>query len=144
MNKQWLDNVLDFAQLELKRINFDKVPLGETSLNFIKHSAELGNYDPEMTKKIMETTLLLVDSHPISPITEEDFKDELFVEKGETKKIMKCTRYKSVYIDDDGKCYDDNAILYVDKKNPSTRYYLPNSKKEVFLPYFPTQEVIYI
>ena len=144
MSKEWLDNILNFAESELERINFDKVPLGKTSLCFIEHSAELCNYDPEMTKKIMETVLLLVDGHPISPITEEDFKEELFFEKGKTKKIMRCTRYKSVYIDTDGKCYDDNAVLFIDKENPSTRYYLPKSKKEVFLPYFPNQEIIYI
>lgn len=144
MTKEWLQSIIEYSEKELETINFDKVDIGQTVLTLIKQSAELSNYDPNMTKNIIEIILLLIDKHPISPITEVDFEEQIFHENNKTKKIQKCTRYNSVYIDENGKCYDDNAVVFIDKDNTGTRYYTPASKKEVKLPYFPRQEVIYV
>lgn len=144
MKKEWLESILEYSKKELEIINFDKVDVGQTILTLIEQSAELSNYDPKMTKNIIELVLLLTEKHPISPITESDFEEQVFHENNKTKKQWKCTRYNSVYIDDNGKCYDNNAVVFIDKKNPGTRYYTPASKKEVQLPYFPHQEVVYI
>jgi hypothetical protein len=141
-----IDHLLNYAKKELKITNFDQTDLGQTMLNFLEQSAKITDNDTESMKQLSNMLVLLIDQRPISPITEEDFEDEVHAEGDNIITIKRCTRYQYLYKAVDGKYYDDRAIAFrFTDSYESDRMYLyqssRSSKQEVTLPYYPEFKV---
>ena len=140
--KQYLQ---EYAERELKLIGFMESEFGSVCLNFLDKCADIVGNDPESMKQICEILPRLIDRKPLSPITETDFEVETHAEGDRTVEILRCTRYPHLY-KMDGKYYDDRAVAFRrSDSDKNDRMYIyqsdNNSKQEVELPYFPSEEV---
>ena len=131
---EWIDGVVKYSETELKLLGFDQTPLGPAIITFIKElHGTLGN-QPGLMKSVIKQVRDLIDKKPIALITEEDFVDD------------KCIRYPYIYKAQDGKYYNDRAVVF--KKSyddPSSQYVYQGqhrSKREIALPYVLREEVV--
>lgn len=128
----WIDSVVEHSKRELELIGFDKSELGEIMLETMKklHNS-IGN-QPTVMKSILKMMSDLVDKKPISVITERDFD-----------KDGRCYRCEYIYRAQDGKYYNDRAVVF--KSGLNTQYVYQGqrrSKKEITLPYVLHEEVV--
>jgi hypothetical protein len=130
---EWIDGVVKYSETELKLLGFDQIPLGPAITTFIKElHGVLGN-QPGLMKSLLKQIGDLIDKKPIALITEEDFVDD------------KCIRYPYIYKAQDGKYYNDRAVVF--KKSyddPSSQYVYQGqhrSKREIALPYVLREKV---
>ena len=126
--------------------NFDKTELGDTILKFLEQSANITGNNSESMKQLANMLILLIDQKPISPITEEDFEPEVITDGNRVFKSWRCTRYDYLYKTEDGKYWDDRAVVFKFAGGAeSDRMYLyqgdRNSKQEVTLPYYPNARI---
>jgi len=131
---EWIDGVVKYSETELKLLGFDQTPLGPAIITFIKElHGTLGN-QPGLMKSVIKQVRDLIDKKPIALITEEDFVDD------------RCVRYPYIYKAQDGKYYNDRAVVF--KKSyddPSSQYVYQGqhrSKREIALPYVLREEVV--
>ena len=124
---EWVEGVLEHSETELKLLGLDQTPIGPAILTFIKElHGTLGN-QPGLMKSLLKQVGDLIDKKPIALITEEDFVDD------------KCVRYPYIYKDQDGKYYNDRAVVF--KKSYDDPMYeciyqgQNSSKCEITLPY---------
>jgi hypothetical protein len=129
----WIDGVVKYSETELKLLGFNQTPLGPAIITFIKElHGVLGN-QPVIMKSLLKQIGDLIDKKPIALITEEDFVDD------------KCIRYPYIYKAQDGKYYNDRAVVF--KKSyddPSSQYVYQGqhrSKREIALPYVLREKV---
>ena len=139
----FVEHLLEYARRELKITSFDQSELGETILKFLEQSAKITNNDTEAMKQLVNMLALLIDQKPISPITEEHFKEETHA-NDET--VWRCTRYEHLYKTVEGQYWDDRAIAFkFHDSAESDKLYMYqsvyNSKQEVTLPYYPSYQV---
>jgi len=132
----WIDGVVKYSETELKLLGLDQTPIGPAITTFIKElHGVLGN-QPGLMKSITKQIGYLIDKKPLAPITEKDFVDD------------KCTRYEYIYKAQDGKYYNDRAVVF--KKSyddPNSQYIYQGqmrSKREITLPYVLREEVVLI
>ena len=130
----WIDGVVKYSETELKLLGLDQTPIGPAITTFIKElHGTLGN-QPGLLKSITKQVGDLIDKKPLAPITEEDFVDD------------KCTRYEYIYKAQDGKYYNDRAVVF--KKSyddPNSQYIYQGqmrSKQEITLPYILREEIV--
>jgi len=128
----WIDSVVEHSTRELELIGFDKSELGEIMLETMKklHNS-IGN-QPNAMKTILKMMSDLVDKKPISVITEHDFDED-----------GRCNRYEYIYRAQDGKYYNDRAVVF--KSGLNTQYVYQGqkrSKKEITLPYVFREDVV--
>ena len=131
---EWIEGVLKHSETELKLLGLDQTPLGPAIITFIKElHGTLGN-QPSLMKSVTKQVGDLIDKKPIALITEKDFVDD------------RCTRYEYIYKAQDGKYYNDRAVVF--KKSyddPSSQYVYQGqhrSKREITLPYVLREEVV--
>ena len=131
---EWIEGVLKHSETELKLLGLDQTPLGPAIITFIKElHGTLGN-QPVIMKSILKNIQDLIDKKPIALITEKDFVDD------------RCTRYEYIYKAQDGRYYNDRAVVF--KKSyddPSSQYVYQGqhrSKQEITLPYVVREEVV--
>ena len=146
MEKQFVDYLTEYAENELKIINFNKTNLGPTMIQFLRESAELASNDRDVMKMMAQMLERLIDMEPISMITENDFVEE---ERPDGKIMARCTRYPHLYRSPDGKYYNDRAIVFKRKGEPNNnKQYIYqgqlSSKQEISLPYYPAEQIIYL
>ena len=145
MEKQFVDYLTEYAENELKIINFNKTNLGSTMIQFLQEAAELASNDPNVMKMMAQMLERLIDMEPISMITENDFVEE---KRPDGKIMARCTRYPHVYRAPDGKYYDDRAVAFKRKGDPEKtrqyRYGKNGSRREISLPYYPSEQIIYL
>jgi len=139
------EHLKNYASKELELSGFDQTSFGKTLLILLDDLAELTQGDAETMKQLCNLLPRLIDQIPIAPITEEDFKVELYTEGDRTVELVRCTRYPYVYKMDD-KYYDDRAVAFrYSDSEESDRMYIyqtgNSSKQEITLPYYPTQVV---
>ena len=132
----WIDGVVKYSETELKLLGLDQTPIGPAITTFIKElHGVLGN-QPGLMKSITKQIGYLIDKKPLAPITEKDFVDD------------KCTRYEYIYKAQDGKYYNDRAVVF--KKSyddPNSQYIYQGqmrSKREITLPYVLREEAVLI
>ena len=133
---EWIDGVVKYSETELKLLGFDKTPLGPAITTFIKElHGVLGN-QPVIMKSLLKQVGDLIDKKPIALITEEDFVDD------------KCIRYPYIYKAQDGKYYNDRAVVFkksYDDPMYECIYQGQNiSKCEITLPYVLREETFII
>ena len=130
---EWIDGVVKYSETELKLLGFDQTPLGPAIITFIKElHGVLGN-QPSTMKSVTKQVGDLIDKKPIALITEKDFVDD------------RCVRYPYIYKDQDGKYYNDRAVVF--KKGNDIQYVYEGqhrSKQEITLPYFLREEIVLI
>ena len=130
---EWIEGVLKLSETELKLLGLDQTPLGPSILTFIKElHRTLGN-QPTLMKNLANQVGDLIDKKPLAPITEKDFVDD------------RCTRYPYIYKAQDGRYYNDRAVVF--KKGSDTQYVYQGqrrSKREITLPYVLLEEVVLI
>jgi hypothetical protein len=133
---EWIEGVLKHSETELKLLGLDQTPLGPSILTFIKElHRTLGN-QPGLIKTLTKQVGDLIDKKPLAPITEKDFVDD------------RCTRYPYIYKAQDGRYYNDRAVVF--KKSyddPSSQYIYQGqhrSKQEITLPYVLLEEIVLI
>jgi hypothetical protein len=130
---EWIEGVLKHSETELKLLGLDQTPLGPSILTFIKElHRTLGN-QPTLMKNLANQVGDLIDKKPLAPITEKDFVDD------------RCTRYPYIYKAQDGRYYNDRAVVF--KKGSDTQYMYQGqrrSKREITLPYVLLEEVVLI
>ena len=128
---EWIEGVLKHSETELKLLGLDQTPLGPAIITFIKElHGTLGN-QPVIMKNILKNIQDLIDKKPIALITEKDFVDDI------------CTRYEYIYKAQNGRYYNDRAVVF--KKGNDTQYIYQGqnrSKQEITLPYFLHEETI--
>ena len=128
---EWIDGVVKYSETELKLLGLDQTPLGPAIITFIKElHGTLGN-QPVIMKNILKNIQDLIDKKPIALITEKDFVDDI------------CTRYEYIYKAQNGRYYNDRAVVF--KKGNDTQYIYQGqnrSKQEITLPYFLHEETI--
>ena len=131
---EWIEGVLKHSETELKLLGLDQTPIGPAITTFIKElHGVLGN-QPGLMKSITKQIGYLIDKKPLAPITEKDFVDD------------KCTRYEYIYKAQDGKYYNDRAVVF--KKSyddPNSQYIYQGqmrSKQEITLPYILREEIV--
>jgi len=128
---EWLDSILQYSENEMKLLNFDKNGLSDVIIKFIKElHGHVGN-QPVIMKSILKNIQDLIDKKPIALITEKDFVDDI------------CTRYEYIYKAQNGRYYNDRAVVF--KKGNDTQYIYQGqnrSKQEITLPYFLHEETI--
>jgi len=133
---EWIDSVVEFSETELKLLGLDQTNLGPLIIDFIRNLQQTLGNQPAAMKSILKTTADLVDQKPVAPITEADFVDD------------KCTRYSYIYKSEDGRYYNDRAVVF--KKSyddPSSQYLYQGqqrSKQEITLPYVLREEIFLI
>ena len=128
----WIDSVVEHSTRELELIGFDKSELGEIMLETMKklHNS-IGN-QPNAMKTILKMMSDLVDKKPISVITERDFDED-----------GRCIRYEYIYRAQDGKYYNDRAVVFKSGLNTQYVYQGRNrSKQEITLPYVLHEDVV--
>jgi hypothetical protein len=135
-------DMMQHAINELKLTNIYGSNFGKSVLNLLEETQEITNLDTASLKEFVEIIDRLLTKLPITPITESDFEKEEYVERGRKVEIMRCVRYPSVYMTEDGKYWDDRAVAYrlPDFKEYDTIYTYQtkyNSKREITLPYTP-------
>jgi hypothetical protein len=141
--KTYGDFLLEYAKREFVCAKFDDTKLSVAMLNFLEEAAKFTNNEPDNIKKLINILNLLVDMHPIVPITEDDFVEEIYKEDDKPYyKIMRCTRYKYIYKTEDGRYWNDRAIGFRkvgQELNNIFFIYQGNlgSKQEIKLPYYP-------
>jgi hypothetical protein len=100
-------------------------------IKFIKElHGHVGN-QPVIMKSILKNIQDLIDKKPIALITEKDFVDDI------------CTRYEYIYKAQNGRYYNDRAVVF--KKGNDTQYIYQGqnrSKQEITLPYFLHEETV--
>ena len=115
----------------MKLLNFDKNGLSDVIIKFIKElHGHVGN-QPVIMKSILKNIQDLIDKKPIALITEKDFVDD------------RCTRYEYIYKAQDGRYYNDRAVVF--KKGNDIQYMYECqrcSKQEITLPYVLREEVV--
>ena len=130
---EWIEDVLKHSETELKLLSLDQTPLGPAIITFIKElHGTLGN-QPGLMKSVTKHVKDLIDKKPIAPITEKDFVDD------------RCTRYEYIYKAQDGKYYNDRAVVF--KRENDIQYMYQGqhrSKREIALPYVLREEVVLI
>ena len=133
---EWIEGIVKHTETELHLLGLDQTNLGHLIVDFIKNLQQtLGNH-PTAMKSILRTVAHLVDGKPVAPITETDFVED------------KCTRCSYIYKSEDGKYYNDRAVVF--KKSyddPSSQYIYQGqqrSKQEITLPYVLHEEVVLI
>ena len=133
---EWVDSVVKFSETELKLLGLDQTKLGPLIIDLIKHLQQTLGNQPNAMKSILKTTMSLIDKKPIAPITESDFVND------------KCTRCSYIYRSEDGKYYNDRAVVF--KKSyddPSSQYLYQGqkrSKREITLPYVLREEIVLV
>ena len=138
------NSLLEYAKKELKLINFDQAGLYKPMLDFLEESAKICENDPNSMKAIVNMLNILIDRGLLSPITENDFEAEVYMQGDKEITIMRCTRYHYLYQMPDGKYYDDRATAFRNINNNGIIYLyqtMYNSKQEVTLPYIPIKEI---
>ena len=132
----WIDNVIKHSETELHLLGLDQINLGSLIIDFIKNLHQTLGNQPTAMKSILKTTADLVDQKPVAVITEADFVDD------------RCTRCPYIYKSEDGKYYNDRAVVF--KKSyddPSSQYMYQGqkrSKQEITLPYVLREEIVLI
>jgi hypothetical protein len=130
---EWIDSVLKHTDTELGLLGLDRTPLGPAIRTFIKElHGTLGN-QPGLMKSLLKQVGDLIDKKPLAPITEKDFVDD------------RCVRYPYIYKDQDGRYYNDRAVVF--KKGNDIQYVYQGqnrSKREITLPYILREEVVLI
>jgi hypothetical protein len=150
MEKKFIDFVIEHAKREFACSGFNQTKLNDSMIKFLEDAAEFTNNEPENMKKFVNILYLLIDQFPITPITENDFVEEIYKEGNNPPyKIMRCTRYFPLYKTEDGRYWDDRAIAFKYKDDSDShifyRYQSKNSsKQQVTLPYYPGQRFEYI
>jgi len=128
----WIESVLEHSQRELELIGLNHVGLDVTVTSFIKELQEkLGN-QPSAMKSVVKYVEQLIDKKPIAPITEADFDQD-----------GRCTRYEYIYKAEDGRYYNDRAVVF--KKGLDSQYIYQGqnrSKREIRLPYILCEDVV--
>jgi|TARA_B110000305_G_C19139780_1_gene492913 hypothetical protein len=128
---EWLDSILQYSENEMRLLNFDKNGLSDVIIKFIKElHGHVGN-QPVIMKSILKNIQDLIDKKPIALITEKDFVDDI------------CTRYEYIYKAQNGRYYNDRAVVF--KKGNDTQYIYQGqnrSKQEITLPYFLHEETV--
>lgn len=129
---EWIESVVEHAHRELELLGLHHIGLDVTITNFIKElQTKLGN-QPSIMKYIVKQVEDLIDKKPIAPITEDDFDED-----------GRCARYEYIYRAEDGKYYNDRAVVF--KNGMSTQYIYQGqkrSKKEITLPYVLHEDVV--
>ena len=133
---EWIEGVLKHSETELKLLGLDQTPIGPAIITFIRElHGVLGN-QPGLIKTLTKQVGDLIDKKPLAPITEKDFVDD------------KCVRYEYIYKAQDGRYYNDRAVVF--KKSyddPSSEYIYQGqhrSKQEITLPYVLHEEIVLI
>lgn len=133
---EWIDGVVKYSETELKLLGLDQTPLGPSITTFIKElHGVLGN-QPGLLKSLLKQVGDLIDKKPIAPIMEKDFVDD------------KCTRYEYIYKAQDGKYYNDRAVVFKKSYDDPNSHYMyqgqMRSKQEITLPYILREEIVLI
>ena len=139
--------LIEYATKELELIGFDKCGLGETIITFLEQSSTICSNDLASMKQLASMFDRLIDKLPLSPITEDDFYDEVYEEQNNAVTFKRTKRYPHIYQDTDGKYYDDRAYAFrLPGANLNDKIYMYqngfNSKQEITLPYFPNEQII--
>jgi len=148
LKKRRTDFILEYAQRELSLASFDNQPIASSALTFIKDLCDLTKCQPTTMTHFMNVLQQLIEMKPITPITETDFESqEIDAGNGTTVTRYACTRWSSIYKADDGKYYDDQAVVFRVKDRPdmgSMCIYQGSlsSKKEITLPYVVDPQII--
>ena len=133
---EWVEGVLEHSETELKLLGLDQTPIGPAILTFIKElHGTLGN-QPGLMKSLLKQVGDLIDKKPLAPITEKDFVDD------------RCVRYEYIYKAQDGKYYNDRAVVFKKSYDDLSSQYMyqgqQRSKQEITLPYILREEIILI
>jgi len=140
--------ILEYAQRELSLASFDNQPIASSTLTFIKDLCDLAKCQPTAMTHFMNVLQQLIEMKPITPITENDFESqEIDAGNGKTVTRHACTRWSSIYRANDGKYYDDQAVVFCVKDRPemgSMCIYQGaiSSKKEITLPYIVNPQIV--
>jgi hypothetical protein len=130
---EWIDGVVKYSETELELLGLDQTPLGPAITTFIKElHGTLGN-QPGLMKSVLKQVGDLIDKKPLAPITEKDFVDD------------RCVRYPYIYKAQDGRYYNDRAVVF--KKSyddPDSQYRGGPSKQGITLPYILREKVVLI
>lgn len=132
----WIDNVIKHSETELHLLGLDQVNLGSLIIDFIKNLHQTLGNQPTAMKYILKTTADLVDQKPVAVITEADFVDD------------RCTRCPYIYKSEDGKYYNDRAVVFKKSYDDLNSQYLyqgqKRSKQEITLPYVLREEIVLV
>ena len=133
---EWIEGIVKHTETELHLLGLDQTNLGPLIVDFIKNLQQTMGNHPTAMKSILRTVAHLVDGKPVAPITETDFVED------------KCTRCSYIYKSEDGRYYNDRAVVF--KKSyddPSSQYIYQGqqrSKQEITLPYVLHEEIVLI
>ncbi len=136
LSRSRTDYILNYAERELK---LAKLPIVSSTLIFLKDLCNLTTCDPRSMLRFTHVLQNLIEMKPITPITEDDFEPQ------ETRHV--CTRRSTVYRANDGKYYDDRAVVYHVKNRPDlgSMYIYQgtrSSKREITLPYIVNPQIV--
>jgi mRNA-degrading endonuclease YafQ of YafQ-DinJ toxin-antitoxin module len=148
IEKQRVDYIIEYTQRELSLANFDNHAIASSTLTFIKDLCDLTKCQPKAMTHFTHVLQHLINMKPITPITTNDFEPQE-VDAGNGSMVTRhvCTRWSSIYKADDGKYYDDQAVIFRVKNRPdlgSMCIYQGSlsSKKEITLPYVVDPQVV--
>lgn len=143
-----VDYILEHAERELKFAELDKHPISSSTLTFIKDLCDITKCEPNAMTHYIHVLQRLIEMKPITPITKDDFEPQYInIGNGNTITRHVCTRWSTIYKDNDGNYYDDQAVIFRVKNQPnlgSICIYqgLLNSKKQIKLPYVIDPQIV--
>ena len=143
-----VEYILEYAQRELRLANFNNHPIKSSFLIFLKELCDVTKCEPNAMIHFTHVLQQLINMKPITPITTDDFEpQEVNAGNGMTVTRHVCTRWSSIYKADDGKYYDDQAVVFHVKNRPDLGTMCIyqgslSSKKEITLPYVVNPQVV--
>lgn len=135
---------IDYAKTELELNGMINTPVGQHMLDLIQSAWDLGEGNKFMLVHIVNMLDRLTKKLPLLPLEEDGM---IPVPHANGPDQMQHNRYRSVYLGEDGKYYDDQAVAFVADDGSLTYFFGNseyNSRIEIQFPYYPEPKYVYI
>jgi hypothetical protein len=126
--------LIEYCKTELTLLNFDEESeFYKRTMAYIEEIYTMTNGDKHFMKILINNLHRLIDKKPLS------FIDETGLVEEKDSKIKRHNRCSSVWVDKNGKFYDDQAVKFNDDMGNELYVYqgTSGSRKEITFPYFP-------
>lgn len=134
-----MNDYIDYVKQELEYNNLIKSDVGKQILQLFETSYEFCDNNKLLVDNIVNMVTRLNKKLPLLPLEEDDM---ILYQPNEGPAHKRHRRYFPVYQGQDGKYYDEQAILFVNEQGIEMYCYSSNynSRIEIEFPYYPVQK----
>lgn len=138
-----MNEYIDYVKQELEYNNLIKIDLGKQILKLFETSWEFSDSNKLTVDGIVNMVTRLNKKLPLIPLEEEDM---VLYQPNNAPAHKRHKRYFPVFQGQDGKYYDEHAVLFVNEHGIEMYCYSSNysSRIEIEFPYYPVQKYVNI